>query len=88
MGGIVSVAALASLVSLLVYTTATDAPDWTAAIASIMSFGLCVLGTVWATGFWGRRGMAVFFAAAALLLVIEFSANPLFPIGTIFIAGF
>lgn len=42
---------------------------------------------VWGAGFWGRWGMILFFIIAPVVLVVDYSLNPLFPLGTVVFAA-
>ena len=42
---------------------------------------------VWGAGFWGRWGMILFFIIAPVILILDFSLNPLFPLGIIVFAA-
>lgn len=43
--------------------------------------------TVWGAGFWGRWGMVLFFLVAPIVIVLDWSMNPLFPSGVILLAA-
>jgi len=54
---------------------------------TLISFLIFLLATFWATGFWGRWGMLVFFMFAPLILVVDFTVNPLAPVGSIIVSS-
>ena len=50
---------------------------------SIATYILSLLGTLWATGFWGNWGLLVFFGLAPVIILLDQTLNPLFPSGTL-----
>ena len=85
-GGLGAVLALSSAIA-IVYFTTQDVVEYLKIVAAITSLITFSLFTVWATGFWGRWGMILFFILAPLALIIDFTINPLFPSGVILFAG-
>ncbi|WNC66858.1 hypothetical protein RI845_09930 [Thalassotalea nanhaiensis] len=85
-GGIFAVITLFALI--FAFTSAASTPiDLTSTIVSSLVLVASSLITVWATGFWGRWGMILFFVTAPVVLIIDSSINPLFPSGTILFAS-
>lgn len=86
LGGLFAVLNLIALVTLVI-SVSPDSPSYPrAALSGLAVVGLS-LATIWATGFWGRWGLAVFFSLAPVILILDFTINPLFPVGTILAAG-
>jgi hypothetical protein len=86
-GGLFAVLTLAALVTFLIAVSADEGPNsLIATFSALATIGLS-LATLWATGFWGRWGLAIFFALAPVILILDFTINPFFPVGTILAAG-
>lgn len=84
-GGFFSLVSLCFLVALIIQLAPENrSVFWLV----VFSFGLACssLGALWGAGFWGRWGLVLFFAFAPIVLITDFSLNPFFPSGTIFIA--
>ncbi|WP_371195580.1 hypothetical protein [Glaciecola sp. SC05] len=56
-------------------------------IISLVAFLFFCLLSLWATGFWGRWGMVLFFVISPVVLIIDYEINPFFPIGVILFAS-
>jgi hypothetical protein len=56
-------------------------------VTALTAFAVFLLGTLWATGFWGRWGMLAFFALAPVIVVADFAVNPYAPAGSILLAA-
>jgi hypothetical protein len=85
-GGLGAVLTLSSALALFYFVT-QNVVEYSKLIASITSLVMFSLFTVWATGFWGRWGMILFFILAPVALIIDFTINPLFPAGVILFAA-
>lgn len=85
-GGLLSVVALFALMLLYAQISSVERPVVSILITAAV-FVASSLGVLWATGFWGRWGMAIFFAILPVLLVIDFSLNPFFPFGVVLVAA-
>jgi len=57
------------------------------AVLSCVLVIIFALLTVWATGFWGKWGMVLFFLFAPLSIVLDATLNPFFPLGVIVFAS-
>jgi len=86
-GGFFAILCLVALVTLFIAVSGDEGPNYFLAILCAIAVVVFSLATIWFTGFWGRSGMAVFFALAPMILVLDFTINPYFPAGTILAAG-
>ena len=83
MGGMFAILTLAALVTFFVSVSAEESLNYVlVALSGIAVFGLA-LATLWATGFWGRWGLAIFFALAPVIIVLDSAINPFFPAGAL-----
>jgi hypothetical protein len=87
LGGMFAILTLAALVTFFVLLFAEDTSNYLfVAVSGIAVIGLS-LATLWATGFWGRWGLAVFFALAPVVIILDSTINPFFPAGTVLAAS-
>ena len=84
-GGFSAVVALFALMMSIALSSQPEIEYFNLTAALIVLVASSALA-VWATGFWGRWGMILFFILAPVILVVDFSMNPLFPAGTIIFA--
>lgn len=87
LGGLFAVLGLVALVSLLISVAKDNGPDYLFAGLSGLAAICLSLATLWATGLWGSWGLAIFFALAPVVILIDFSINPYFPLGAVLAAS-
>lgn len=85
-GGPLAIVTLGAFVAVIAIAGSSPI-DYLYLIMNVVVLAMASIATVWATGFWGRWGMIVFFTLAPVLIVIDFSINPLFPSGVIAVAS-
>jgi hypothetical protein len=85
-GGLSAVVTLFAL--MVTFAVATNEPvkypELALTVATLIAGSLV---TIWATGFWGRWGMALFFISVPVAIIIDYTINPLFPLGVIVFAS-
>ncbi|WP_371193260.1 hypothetical protein [Glaciecola sp. SC05] len=82
LGGLGSVGSLASILA-LVYLSRYDPLDMGLIFITVFALAICLMLSLWATGFWKHWGMLLFFLICPIALVVDYSFNPLFPMGVI-----
>ncbi|WP_020413266.1 hypothetical protein [Microbulbifer variabilis] len=85
-GGPLAIVTLGALIAVIV-TIASPPINLLNLAMSIVTLVAAGMATTWATGFWGRWGMVLFFILAPVLVTLDFSINPLFPTGVIVVAS-
>ena len=86
-GGLFAVITLFALIYVVVSFN-QEPIDLMGLAISIQVLLASTLVTVWATGFWGRWAMTLFFVSAPIVVTVDFAINPLFPPGPLFLLHF
>ncbi len=56
-------------------------------VTIIVGIGCSSLAALWGAGLWGHWLLLLFFALLPIVLIVDFSLNPLFPAGSILMAS-
>ena len=86
LGGLFAILNLGAFLALVVSVAADGPPNYLLLGLSLLALIGFSLATVWAAGLWGRWGLAIFFALAPAILVLDYTTNPYFPVGSIMTA--
>ena len=85
LGGFFSLVAFGFLIGLIVQLE-QESTELANVVFCSIGLGASGLATLWGAGFWGRWWLVGFFAFAPVILIVDFTINPLYPAGTIIIA--
>lgn len=83
LGGPFAVGILMSLIGIFVSIQHPETYQWKDTAISIVAYIVCLFGTLWATGFWGRWYILAFFACSPFILLGDLLVNPFAPVGTV-----
>jgi len=85
LGGFFSLVAFGCLIGLIIQLD-QESSELVNVILCAIGLGASSLAALWGAGFWKRWWLVGLFAFAPVILIVDFTLNPFFPVGTIIVA--